>query len=152
MSTVTTRDARPPLLLIRAMNPIMRVALRSPLGRLISPFALLEFRGRKSGRLLRVPVGWHEIGTGHVVVTPAAWRVNFVGGAAVTVHAHGRHLRMIGTLDNDAGNVAIALQSLADRHGSLRPVGIDIPDNHRVTAEDVAAVDRALVRFHPTDT
>ncbi len=150
MSTVTARDARPPLLVVRAMNPIMRIALRTPLGRLITPFALLEFHGRRSGRLLRVPVGWHQIGTEHVVFTPAAWRVNFDGGLAVTVHAHGRHFPMIGTLDDDADSVANALQSLADQHGSLRPVGIDIPDNHHVTAADVAAVDRALIRFQPT--
>ena len=49
-----------------------------------------------------------------------------------------------------ADTVAAALQSLADRRGSLRPVGIDIPDNHRVTATDVVTVDRALIRFEPT--
>jgi hypothetical protein len=87
---------------------------------------------------------------GHVVFTPAPWRVNFRGGAAVTVHHHGRGLKLVGTLDDDADTVAAALQSLADRRGSLRSVGIHIPDNHRVTTADVVTVDRALVRFEPT--
>ncbi len=150
MTNTVASDARPPLLFVRAMNPIMRIVLRTPLGWLVRPFALLEFHGRRSGRLLRVPVGWHEIDTGQVVFTPAPWRANFHGGAAVTVHHHGRRLKLVGTLDDDADTVAAALQSLADRRGSLRPVGIDIPDNHRVTATDVVTVDRALIRFEPT--
>lgn len=150
MIVAVARDARPPLLLVRVMNPIMRVVLRTPLGRLVRPFALLEFHGRRSGRMLRVPVGWHEIDTGHVVFTPAPWRVNFHGGTAVTVHFHGRRLRFVGTLDDDPDTVAAALQSLADRRGSLRSVGMEIPEEHRVTATDVEAVDRALIRFEPT--
>ena len=150
MTTAVARDARPPVLVVRAMNPIMRVVLRTPLGRLVRPFALLEFHGRRSGRLLRVPVGWHETDTGHVVFTPAPWRANFHGGAAVTVHHHGRRLELVGTLDDNPDTVAAALQSLVDRRGSLRSVGIDIPDNHRVTTTDVQAVDRALIRFEPT--
>ncbi len=149
MNTAIARDARPPPLLVRAMNPAMRAVLRTPLGGLIRPFALLEFHGRRSDRLLRVPVGWHEIDTGNVVVTPAPWRINFQGGAAVTVHSRGRRLELIGTLDDNPDTVAVALQSLADRRGSLRPVSIDIPQNHRVTAADVTAVDRAIIRFRP---
>ncbi len=151
MITAVARDARPPLLLVRAMNPVMRVVLRTPLGWLVRPFALLEFRGRRSGRLLRVPVGWHEIDIGPVVFTPAPWRVNFDGGATVTVRFRGRRLELIGTLDGNPDTVAVALQSLADRRGSLRPVGVDIPDKHRVTAADVAALDRAVLRFEPAD-
>ncbi len=152
MTIVVARDARPPLLVVRLMNPIMRVMLRTPFGRLVRPLALLEFRGRRSGRLLRVPVGWHETDIGYVVFTPAAWRVNFRGGAAVTVYRHGRRFERFGTLDDDTGSVAAALQTVADRRGSLRSVAVEIPDNHRVTAADVEAIDRALIRFEPTCT
>jgi len=138
-------------MLVRVMNPILRLVLRTQLGWLVRPFALLEFRGRRSGRLLRVPVGWHEIETGHVVFTPAPWRVNFDGGAAVTVRVRGRRLKLIATLEVDPDTVAVALQSLADRRGSLRSVGVDTPDHHRVTAADVAALDRAVLRFEPAD-
>ncbi len=71
MTTDVARDARPPLILVRVMNPIMRVVLRTVLGRLVRPFALLEFTGRRSGRRFLVPVGWHEIDSGHFAFTPA---------------------------------------------------------------------------------
>ena len=149
MTITVARDAQPPLLLVRVMNPILRVVLRTPFGRLVPPFALLEFHGRRSGRLLRVPVGWHEIDTGNVVFPPAPWRVNFHGGTPVTVRHRGQRLELVGMLDDDVDTVAAALQSLADRRGSLRSVGVEIPDKHRVTATDVEAVDRALIRFEP---
>ena len=150
MSTIIASDARPPLILVRVMNPIMRVVLRTPLGRLVRPFALLEFTGRRSGRRFLVPVGWHEIDSRHVAITPAPWRVNFRDGIPVTVWFRAQRQDLIGVLDDDTGRVAVALQSLADRRGSLRPVGVDIPPGHRVTAADVAAVDRAVIRFEPT--
>lgn len=148
-ATAVARDLRPPLVLVRVMNPIMRVILRSPLGRIIRPIALLEFTGRRSGRRFLVPVGWHEIDSGCVVFTPAPWRVNFRNGIPVTVRFRGRRLDMVASLDDDPNRVAAALRSLADRRGSLRPVGVDIPAGHRVTPDDVAAVNRAVIRFEP---
>lgn len=127
----------------------MRVVLRTPLGRLVRPFALLEFRGRRSGRPFRVPVGWHEIDAGFIVVTPAPWRVNFRDPLPVTVRLRGRRQELIGTLDDDAERVAAALRSLAERRGSLRLVGVVIPPGHRVTTHDVVAVDRTVIRFAP---
>lgn len=144
------RDARPPLLLVQVMNPVMRIVLRTPLGPLVRPFALLEFRGRRSGRLYRVPVGWHEIPTGHVVFTPSPWRANFRDGIRVTVRYRGNSRELTGTLDDDPDHVAAALQALADRRGSLRPVGIDLPPGRPVTASDVRAVHRGLIRFTTT--
>ena len=141
------RDARPPLMLVRLMNPAMRVLLRTPLGRLVRPFALVEFNGRRTGRRYRVPVGWHEIDGGHVVFTPAPWRLNFCYGIPVTVWFRGRRREFTGTLDDDPDAVAAALQALADRRGTLRPIGVDIPHGHRITAADALAVDRALIRF-----
>jgi hypothetical protein len=145
------RDARPPLLLVRAMNPVMRRMLRTPLGRLVRPFALLEFRGRRSGRVYRVPVGYHEIDDGlRVVFTPAPWRVNLRGGIPVTLRFRGQTHHLVGTLDDDPASIAAALQAVADRTGSLKPVGVDIPAGHRVTADDVVAVDRAVIWFTPS--
>jgi len=148
-ATAVARDARPPLLLVRVMNPVLRTALRTPLGRLVRRFALLEFRGRRTGRRYRVPVGWHDIGREHAVVTPARWRVNFRDGRPVTVHHRGRRRELTGTLEADAAIVASALQAIVDRTGSLASVGVAVPPRHHVSVEDVIAVDRALVRFVP---
>lgn len=129
------------------MGPIMRLVLRTRLGHLVRPFALLEFDGRRSGRRLRVPVGWHEIDGGEVVFTPAAWRINFAGGTAATVWFRGTRREVTGALDLDPERVAAALRSLAERRGSLRPVGVDLPRGRTVNAADVEAVDRAVIRF-----
>lgn len=145
--TATARDARPPLLLVRLMNPVMRALLRTPLGRVIRPFALLEFSGRRSGRRFLVPVGWHAIATGSAVFTPAPWRANFAGGIPVTVHHRGRSRALMGTLEADPRCVAAAMQSLIERQGSLRQIGVDVPHGHHVTEADVSAVDRALITF-----
>ncbi|HKY15286.1 MAG TPA: hypothetical protein VJM33_10215 [Microthrixaceae bacterium] len=152
MADTLARDVRPPMLLVAILNPILRVVLRTPLGRLVRPFALLEFDGRRSGRHYRVPVGWHEINSEHVVCTPASWRANFRDGIAVTVTFRAHRQELIGTLVDDPEFVAGALQCLTDQRGSLRRIGIDIPPGHRVTAADVRAVDRALIRFTPNTT
>jgi hypothetical protein len=55
-------DARPPLALIKIMNPVLRRLLPTPFGRVVRPFALLEFAGRRNGRRYKVPVGWYERG------------------------------------------------------------------------------------------
>jgi hypothetical protein len=141
------RDARPPRLLVHLMNPAMRIVLRTPLGRLIRPFALLEFDGRRSGCHYRIPVGWHETDSGPVVFTPARWRENFRGGGPVTVWFRGRRGEFSGALDDDPRHVAAALQSLADQLHSLRSVGIDIPPGRHITEADALAVDRALISF-----
>jgi hypothetical protein len=131
------------------MNPFMRAILPTPLGRLIRPFALLDFHGRRSGRRYRVPVGVHRTDSGDVVVTPAAWRANFRNGIPVTVHHRGERRDLIGTLDTDPAHVAAELQSLVDRHGSLGRVGIKAPNGHQVTLRDVEALDRAVIHFEP---
>ena len=147
MNQVLAQDARPPLALIRVMNPIMRRLLPTPAGRLIRPFALLEFEGQRSGRRYRVPVGWHRIDGKPVVFTPAPWRDNFRGGRTATIWHRGHHTDTTATLDDDPAHVAAALQSLAHVKGSLRAVGVRAAPGRPVTAADAEAVDRALIRF-----
>lgn len=147
--TAVARDARPPRLLVGLLNPVMRIVLRTPIGRLIRPFALLEFEGRRTGRRYRVPVGWHQLDSGPLVCTPARWRANFRDGIPVTVHHRGRRSELTGTLVDDAEAVAAELRSIADRRGNLRSIGVDIPTGHRLTAADIHVVGRALIRFSP---
>ena len=56
---LAVRDARPPAALLRVTNPILKTLLRTPVSRVIRPLALIEFRGRRSGRPIRVVVAWH---------------------------------------------------------------------------------------------
>ena len=137
--TATVRDARPPAILVRVLNPVMRVVLRSPLGRFVQPLALLEFSGRRTGRRYLVPVGWHEANARPVVFTPAPWRANFREPADVTVH-HGGRAR------STTADVAEALRSVV-AETSPRAVGLDVPAGHVLSADDVIDVDRAMLRF-----
>lgn len=149
--TSIARDARPPEFLVRTMNPVMRSVLRTPLGRLARPFALVEFTGRRSGRQYRVPVGYHQLGRGHVVVTPAPWRANFRNPHPVVVYFRGHRDERVGHLVDDPEAVATTLRELAKRDGSLKRIGVDLPDGHIINATDVTAVDRALIEFGPSD-
>jgi hypothetical protein len=148
--TTAVRDARPPMAVVRVLNPIMRTVLRTPLGRLVRPFALLQFTGRRSGRRFSVPVGWHDADGGAVVLSPASWRANFAGGAPTTVRRHGRVQQMTGTLVTDPAAVADRIQRLLDGGTAPRAIGLDVPAGHRVTAADVMAVDRAIIELRPS--
>jgi hypothetical protein len=141
------RDARPPLVLIRMMNPILRVLLATRAGRFIRPLALIEFAGRRTGRRYRVPVGWHRAGEEEIVFTPAPWRINFAGGAAVMVHHLGRSQAMHATLDADPSSVARILKAFLDGGGSPRQIGLRIAKGHEITPAEVASVARAAIRF-----
>jgi hypothetical protein len=148
--TSVVRDARPPIAVIRVLNPIMRMMLRTPLGWMVRPFALLEFRGRRSGRRFRVPVGWHHVDGSTVVFTPASWRNNFDGELPVTVRYRGRTHRLTGSVVTDPEAVAVTMRSLSNGT-SLRKVGIAMPEGHAITAADVKSVDRAMIRFRSND-
>ena len=147
MATSAVGDARPPAWLIRVLNPMMRLVLRTPAGRMVRPFALLEFTGQRSGRQFRVPVGWHSLDGSFVVLTPAGWRANFEDGRPVTVYHRGRSQRMTGTLVSQPAEVAAALQSLLDQGTPPGKVALNVIPGHRIDAADIEHVDRRLIRF-----
>ncbi|MDP9222569.1 MAG: grhN, partial [Actinomycetota bacterium] len=111
--------------------------------------ALLEFRGRRSGRRLSVVVGWYTVGDTRVVFTPAPWRWNFAGGAAATVRFRGLDEDHVGTLELDPATVARALHAVIRAGTSPRALGLRVPAGHTVTADDVVRTRRAMVLFGP---
>lgn len=141
------RDVRPPLAVVRVLNPIMRFVLRTPLGRLVGPLALLEFTGRRSGRRHRVPVGWHESNGETLVLTPAPWRANFAGGIRTTVYHRGRRQEMTGLLVTDPLIVTSALQTMFASGTSPRSMGLKVQPGHVITVADVVSVERAMIRL-----
>ena len=146
MSAVV-RDARPPGIVVRVLNPLMRALLGSRAGRRMKNVALIEFNGRRSGRQYRIPVGWHHAAGTSFVLTPASWRTNFAGGRSATVHHGGQVQPMVGTLVTDAAEVADAVQAVLDNGTPGRRLGLRIPTGHRVLPADISAVDRAIIRF-----
>lgn len=140
-------DARPPASVLAVVNPLVARVLRSPLARPIGGLALLEFDGRRSGRRYEVVVGWHEAGGHRVTFTPAPWRANFAGGAVATVHHRGSASTWRGHLVTGPAEVAGALNDVLAAGTPPRLLGLRVPAGHRLTAEDVTALGRAMVRF-----
>jgi hypothetical protein len=147
--TPAVTEARPPSAVVAVLNPINRVALRTPFGRVIKPVALLEFEGRRTGRRLRVPVLWHPVRDGGYVFSPATWPPNFAHGALATVTHRGRRREVHGTLVRDPQLVADAFNELLAAGTKSNHTGLHIAPDHEVTADDVVNVNRALIRFVP---
>ena len=144
-------DARPPAFVVKLTNLIMRPVLRTPVGRLVKPLALLEFTGRRSGARRRVIVGWHHNGAAAIVLTPAAWRANFEHGHPTTVYWRGRRSALIGTLDADPARVASVVTALLDSGTSARSIALHIPAGHTLDCADINRTNRAVINFERAD-
>ena len=141
------RNHFPPAALGRIVNPMLRTLVRSPLGRAMKSLAVLEMTGRRSGRRIRVVIGWHEVDGAPTVFSPSAWRNNFVGGAPAVLHHRGTHRSMVGTLVTDPATVAAAIAAVLADGTSPRAIALDVDAGHVVTPDDVVAVNRAMIRF-----
>jgi hypothetical protein len=141
-------DRRPPEGLVRSVNPLLRGLLKSPLRRLVRPsLAVLEFKGRKTGRQYRIPVGWHLVDGSRVVFTPAGWRFNFRGGAPVSIVHRGGTVTGTGMLVDDPAVVADGLQQALDGGSTPSLLGLHVEKGHRVTPEDAVVSGRSMIRL-----
>jgi deazaflavin-dependent oxidoreductase (nitroreductase family) len=82
------------MFVMKMTNIALSVILRSPFhGRVSETLLLLTFRGRKSGKKYRFPVGYMQEGGGTLVVlTPKmrTWWKNFRDGGPVSVYVQGK--------------------------------------------------------------
>jgi hypothetical protein len=143
------QDASPSPAFLKVFNPVVSFALRSRLAPLLRGFALARFRGRRTGRSYEVVVTWHELDGQVYVVTPARWRANFAGGAPMTMRHLGVDVPGRGVLETDPEVVADVVARLLARGESPRAFALKMPADHRMTAADMAATNRAIVTFHP---
>ncbi|MEO6628516.1 MAG: hypothetical protein ABIP03_08080 [Aquihabitans sp.] len=65
------------------------------------------------------------------------------------MYLRGHRDERVGHIVDDPEAVATTLRQLAKREGSLKRMGVDLPDGHIINATDVTAVDRALIEFGP---
>jgi hypothetical protein len=144
------RERRPPDVVVRALNPLLRVVLGSRFGRLVKPLAVLEFTGRRTQRRYRVVTGWYQLDGDNVVFSPARWRLNFAGSTTAQVRHRGTLQSLRGVLVTDAVAVGDALNRLISAGTSPRTLGLWVPPGHRITSEDVVHTRRAMIRFTPT--
>ncbi|HET6744436.1 MAG TPA: nitroreductase/quinone reductase family protein [Candidatus Limnocylindria bacterium] len=77
--------------LLRLLNPFMRWLLQSPVHWPLSRwFAVLAWKGRKSGRDYSTPVSFVRDGSTAYVTTGDRWWRNLTGGAPVRMRVSGR--------------------------------------------------------------
>lgn len=143
------QSGEPPKLVVRFLNPVMRLLLRSPLHRLASrQFMLLILTGRKSGRTYTVPVGRHESDGTIVVYAAGGWRKNLRGGAPVRVVIDGVERAGYAELEEDPDQVAQAYKTRLDELGvgEARVLGLKVSGGRSPTAEEIkpAVAERAI--------
>ena len=151
MEQAGTRPAvervRPPLLLVRLANPVMRRLLASPLHAAVSSqLLLLHFTGGRSGRRYSVPAGHHDLDGVPSVLTNSGWRLNFRGGADVEVTLRAGGGRARATLVEDPATVAAVYQGVIERLGwraAQRRLGIRVNVGRAPTGDELVEAVRA---------
>lgn len=142
----------PPAALLRVLNPVMRMVLRSPLHRTVSSkLMLLSVSGHKTGRTYTTPVGRHESEGVLLVSASGGWRHNLRGGAPVRVTIDGRLREGYAELDEDPQSVAATYKALLERVGlgRARDLGLKVNVQRPPTVEEIRAAvpSRAIARI-----
>lgn len=125
---------------MRAVNPLMRYLLRTPLaGGLRKQFMVLSFKGRKTGREFMLPVSAHWIDGDLYALVGSAWKVNFRGGAPVSVLVDGRETAMRGALIEDREQTVSLFHRCAVSYGvkrAQRMMGLRFREDRIPSAEE----------------
>jgi len=140
----------PPPRLMRMVNPLVRRVLTSRLlGSRIGPIALVELRGRRTGRVLRIPVGLHDIDGVLTAFTCRRWRLNFTCSTAVTVTRRGqpRHGTAV-LVAAEPGQVGAALRTAMDNGASPFVLGLKTGKRHGPSVAELDAAGLSMIQFH----
>jgi hypothetical protein len=152
MTQVATsiRPNPPPAALMRLVNPLVRRVLTTrPFASRIGTIALVELRGRRTGRLLRIPMGLHDVDGVPTAFTGRRWRLNFTDGTPVTVTRRG--LPHSGTAVLAAavpGQVGAALRTALDNGVSPFVLGLKIDKRHDPSIAELDAAGLSMIQFH----
>jgi hypothetical protein len=155
--TAAITTAPPPDAIMRAVNPLMRYLLRTPLaGGLRKQFMVLSFKGRKTGREFNIPVSAHHIDGDLYALIGSVWKVNFRGGGPASVLVDGRVRAMRGELVEDPAATADLFHRCAQSYGvkrAQRMMGLQFRDDRIPTLEEFAeaieANKLAAIKFTP---
>ena len=149
--------SHPPAAVLRAVNPILRSLLRTPvMGGARKQLMVVSFNGRKSGRRYSIPVSAHHIDNNLYALTGAPWKHNFRDGATAEVLLDGKTTTMRGELIQDGAGVADLYHRCSQSYGvktAQRTLGMKFRDQKMPTLEDFAdAVQRdhlVAIQFTP---
>ncbi len=133
---------------IRQVNKVMRVVLRSPLHRLVSKnVLLLRFTGRKSGKHYALPVSYVEDGNVLLMGTESPWYKNLQGGAPVTMRLRGRERTGTADIISDEAGMRQAYQTMLTTYpGYGRFINVSLGTDGQLKPEQVVqARKRGLV-------
>jgi hypothetical protein len=139
MSPPAVQDAPPPKSILRAVNPLMKAVLRSPLHRLLSgKLMLLTMTGRKSGRTYTLPVWRHQSADGDLLISAGGnWRHNLRGGTDVRVRLAGRDHAGRAVLEVDSAQTVELFKEMLERSGA-RALAVKVNVSGSPTAEEIA--------------
>ena len=146
--TAKVRLSPPSPRLMRLVNPLVRRALTTrSLGRRIRRQGMIEFTGRRTGRILRVPVCLHHVGGDTLIFTERPWRFNFTGGAPVTVTHRGlvRRGRAL-LLEATPAESGSAFRAALDDGASPFELGLKVPRGYVPSDAELAEIARSLIR------
>jgi hypothetical protein len=150
--------SHPPERLLRAINPVLKSLLRTPLaGPARKQLMVLSFTGRKSGNQYSIPVSAHLIDNQLYALAPAPWKKNFRGGRDAEVLHDGKTTKMHGELIEDPATVADLSHRCAESYGvkrAQRMMGLAFRDQRIPTVEEFKeAAERerlAAIRLTPS--
>lgn len=131
--------ARPPEPILRAVNPLLRFLLCTPItGSAFKDFMALRFKGRKTGRQFVVPLSAHRIDDDLYAISGGSWRLNFRGGATAEVVHAGKTTTMRGELIEDTAAVADLIWRCAESYGvkGAQRMGLKYRDPRIPTLEE----------------
>lgn len=143
---------------MRAVNPLMRYLLRTPLaGGLRKQFMVLSFKGRKTGREFMIPVSAHHIDGDLYALIGSVWKVNFRGGGPASVLYEGRERAMRGELVEDREVTADLFHRCAESYGvkrAQRMMGLQFRDDRIPSLDEfreaIEVNKLAAIKFTPS--
>lgn len=152
MTQVATRVRLnpPPPALMRLVNPLVRRVLTTRLfASGTGPIVLVEFRGRRTGQLLRIPMGLHDIDGVTTAFTCRLWRLNFTDSAHVTVTRKGQPRSGTAVLATAApGQVGAALRTALSNGASPFVLGLKIDKRHDPSIAELDTAGLSMIHFH----
>ncbi len=133
-----------PLWLFRAINPLMRALLRSPLHGLLSGMLmLLSYIGRKSGKSYTIPIGYFVWDNDELMAfSTARWWTNLRDGRPVTLLLKRQQVEAIPTVIHEREAVSATLEQFIARLGlaAARRLPIGLPTDRVPTEADLRAI------------
>jgi hypothetical protein len=140
----------PPPTLMRMINPLVRrVLVTRLLAKRIGVIALVELRGRRTGRVLQIPVGLHDIDGARTAFTSRRWRLNFTDPAEVTVTLRGQPRPGTAVLvAAQPGQVGAALRAALENGASPFVLGLKIAKGYRPSIAELDAAGLSMIQFH----